>query len=148
MAYTEYKTNQQSNINIAETFRMAVKAPEVADRLFETYAQADAYVKDVNSSAIPGLILSIMNDPDTSVNGLYQVLPSETIVDEYGMPVLYLNKQGAVQPDWLETNPQSLSYIKHRPTTDYGSFTINPDGTVTETPYAEGYMDYEPPVNG
>ncbi len=146
MAYTEHKTDQQSNINIAETFRMAVKAPAIADRIFDTYEEADAYVKDVNSSATPGLILSIIND-DTSLNGLYQVLPSDTEHDSYGMPVLYLNKQGAVQSDWLETNTQSLAYIKHRPTTDYGTFTINSDGTVTGPPYAAGYMDYDSSLN-
>lgn len=147
-SYTEYKTEQQSNINFNESFKMGVKAPLVADRIFETFDQADAYVKDPKSSAIPGLILSVIHDDRTESggkdwNGLYVVVESSdpTDLDIYGKPVLYLKGQSFSQPDWWDDDIESTSHIKHKPTTDYGCFTINPDGTVTETPYAEGYMD-------
>ena len=145
--YQEYKTEQQSNINFNESFKMGVKAPLVADRIFETYAMADAYVKDQNSSAVAGLTLSVISDPNTdihgvSLNGIYQVVASTTERDPiYHKPVLYLTRASSVQSDWWDDDLTSLAHIKHKPTTDYGCFTINPDGTVTETPYAEGYMD-------
>lgn len=149
--YTEYKTPQQSNINLGETIRMTTKSPAVADRIFETYAQAEAYIHDEKSSAIAGLILSVIRDTtfdndNISRNGLYQVIESKTETIDGVHPLLYLERQTPVQSDWLETNTESMAYIKHKPTTDYGTFYIKEDGTVEETPYAEGYMDYEPPT--
>lgn len=92
--YNEHKTNQQSNINWGETFKMGVKAPVVADRIFDTYADADAYIKDVNSSAIAGLIISVINDGVN--NGIYYVNSDiYGTVDRCGNPVLYLYKQPA-----------------------------------------------------
>ena len=152
--YIEYKTSQQSNVNLGETTKMTTKAPAVADRIFQTYQQAWNYIRDIKSSATAGLILSVINDNniDTNgedLNGIYQVMESKNPedVDPTGHPLLYLSKQGPVQSDWLEEDELSMAYILHRPTCDYGTFTINPDGTVEETPYAEGYMDYVPPTN-
>ena len=143
--YNQYKLPQQSNIPIGETFEMTTKTPLEANRIFDTYERADAYVKDVTSSAFPGILLSVISDPDQDKNGMYRVVASLTEFDvTYGMPVLYLRREGSVQSDWLESDTTSPAYIKHRPTCDYGTFTINSDGTVTEPPFAAGYMDYNP----
>ena len=141
----EYMTTQQSDINFNESIKMGVKAPAIADRIFQTYADADAYLKDLNSSATAGLILSVINDnTGGTVNGIYMVKED---IDEYGEPYLHLIRQDSVQSDWLAFDQDDKSYIMHRPTMDFGTFTINDDGTVTEPPYAEGYMDYTPPTN-
>ena len=137
--YQEYKTPQQSNINFNESFKMGVKAPLIADRIFETYSQANAYVKDQASSAVAGLIVSVIKDGER--NGIYYV----NNVDETTVELALYRQE--TQSDWLETIKTSAAYIKHRPTTDYGCFAIDPNGVVTETPYAQGYMDYEPPEN-
>lgn len=132
--YVEYKTPQQSNITFGETIKMTTKSPAVADRIFETYAQANSYVKDQRTSACAGLIVSVINDG--ARNGIYFV---NYIQGQE--PELRLYAQGSSQSDWLEDDPELMSYIWHRPTTDFGSFYISAEGVVTETPYEDGFMD-------
>ena len=136
--YVEYKTDQQSNLNWGETFKMSVKAPAVADRIFKTWEMANAYVKDVNSSAVAGLILAVIQDGTR--NGIYFV--NYMVEGELELALYHLS---GTQSDWLEENESSMAYIMHRPTGDYGKFYIDSNDVVTETPYAEGYMDYTPP---
>jgi hypothetical protein len=52
---------------------MTGKAPAIAKRIFETLSDAQAYADDINDSAIAGLQLSVINDPDSSRNGIYFV---------------------------------------------------------------------------
>jgi hypothetical protein len=135
MSQYEYKSPQESNIAFGETIEMVVKAPLIADRIFDAYSQADAYVKNPRSSATPGLILSVINDPNVdvdghSLNGIYQVVQSSdpSDVDIYGMPVLYLERQSPVQSDWEVEDENDPAYIRNRPTSDYGVFTIGVSG--------------------
>ena len=51
---------------------MTGKAPAVAKRIFDTYADALAYANDVNDSAIEGLVLSVVADTEEK-NGVYFV---------------------------------------------------------------------------
>lgn len=73
----------QVNYGWGLSLNMTGKAPAVAKRIFDTYADALAYANDVNDSAIEGLTLSVVNDGDN--NGLYFVqqvatkeIPAET----------------------------------------------------------------------
>ena len=52
---------------------MTGKAPAIAQRIFETLSDAQAYADDVNDSAVAGLQLSVINDEDSSKNGVYFV---------------------------------------------------------------------------
>lgn len=69
----EYKTEKQVNYGWGLSLNMTGKAPAIAKRIFETLFDAQAYADDVNDSAIAGLQLSVINDPDSSKNGIYFV---------------------------------------------------------------------------
>ena len=71
--YSEYIFPDQENYGFGLTFKMPSKAPAIAKRIFATYDDASGYTADVKDSAIPGLALSVINDPDASKNGLYFV---------------------------------------------------------------------------
>lgn len=69
----EYKTEKQVNYGWGLSLNMTGKAPAIAKRIFETLSDAQAYADDVNDSAIAGLQLSVINDDDSSRNGIYFV---------------------------------------------------------------------------
>lgn len=63
----------QVNYGWGLTLNMTGKAPAISKRIFDTLADAQAYVDDANDSAIAGLQLSVIADTDTSKNGIYFV---------------------------------------------------------------------------
>lgn len=69
----EYKTEKQVNYGWGLSLNMTGKAPAIAKRIFETLEDAQAYADDANDSAIAGLQLSVINDNDSSKNGIYFV---------------------------------------------------------------------------
>ena len=78
MAYTDidngYMTCDQVNQNVAQTVRMTVRAPRIANRLFEKLDEAQAFVNNTGDTATAtnGLILSVFGDTEEK-NGIYQV---------------------------------------------------------------------------
>ena len=56
-------------------FKAAAKFPVIANRIFETLAQAQAYIESTaaDASAIPGLVLTVIEDTNTTNNGAYLV---------------------------------------------------------------------------
>lgn len=68
-----YVFDKQSNIGWGLTLKMPSKAPAVAKRIFDTLAHAQEYIDDVKDTAIEGLVLSVVADTDTSLNGAYFV---------------------------------------------------------------------------
>lgn len=66
-------TDKQSNMSWTITWKAAGRYPIVADRIYDTLADAQAYVDDLSAtaSAIPGLVLSVVNDEKN--NGIYFV---------------------------------------------------------------------------
>ena len=68
----EKKFGAQVNYGWGLSLNMTGKAPAVAKRIFDTYADALAYANDVNDSAIEGLVLSVVAD-DADKNGVYFV---------------------------------------------------------------------------
>lgn len=69
----EKKFGAQVNYGWGLTLNMTGKAPAVAKRIFDTYADALAYANDANDSAIEGLVLSVVADTDAALNGVYFV---------------------------------------------------------------------------
>ena len=63
----------QVNYGWGLSLNMTGKAPAVAKRIFDTYADALAYANDVDDSAIEGLVLSVVADTDDKLNGVYFV---------------------------------------------------------------------------
>ncbi|MCM1217713.1 MAG: hypothetical protein NC548_24740 [Lachnospiraceae bacterium] len=49
------------------------KFPVVAEQQWETLEDAMSFINDPDSNAIPGVILSVVNDPDEKNNGIYFV---------------------------------------------------------------------------
>lgn len=69
----EYKTDKQVNYGFGLSFEVTGKAPVVAKRIWETLADAQAYVDSATDTAIAGLQLTVINDTDASKNGVYFV---------------------------------------------------------------------------
>ena len=87
----EYKTEKQVNYGWGLSLEMTGKAPAIAKRIFETLSDAQSYADDINDSAIAGLQLSVINDEDSSKNGLYFV---KSIGDGTNAAVLELIGKG------------------------------------------------------
>ena len=80
MAYIDvekgYFTPAQSDLNWTQTFRMTLRAPAIANRIFDTLEHAQAYIDDYSdkASAIPGILLAVVEDTDADKNGIWEVL--------------------------------------------------------------------------
>ena len=74
MAYLDENNNfkGQNNLGWVFTFQPNGKYPVIDNRIFATKAGAEAYIADPTSSAIPGLILRVIEDT-TANNGAYLV---------------------------------------------------------------------------
>lgn len=70
---SEKQFKAQVNYGWGLSLNMTGKAPAVAKRIFDTYADALAYANDVNDSAVEGLKLSVVADSDSTKNGVYFV---------------------------------------------------------------------------
>lgn len=80
MAYIDpehgWFTPVQSDLNWAQTFRMTLRAPAIANRIFDTLAHAQAYIDDYSdkASAVPGIVLCVTSDSNIDNNGMWLVL--------------------------------------------------------------------------
>lgn len=80
MAYIDpehgWFTPVQSDLNWAQTFRMTLRAPAIANRIFDTLEHAQAYINDYSdkASAVPGILLAVVEDEDADKNGIWEVL--------------------------------------------------------------------------
>ena len=80
MAYIDkehgYFTPAQSDLNWAQTFRMTGRAPAIANRIFDTLEHAQEYINDYSdkASAVPGILLAVVEDTDADKNGIWEVL--------------------------------------------------------------------------
>lgn len=101
----------QVNYGWGLSLNMTGKAPAVAKRIFDTYADALAYVNDVNDSAIEGLVLSVVADTDASKNGLYFVSKIAT-ADHVG-ELVAVGGDVAADLAGLETRVKTLEDIDH-----------------------------------
>lgn len=73
------KFENQTNLGWTFAFEANGKYPMIANRIFSTKADIDAFIANVSETgtAIPGLILRVIEDPDTTNNGAYLVEKSD-----------------------------------------------------------------------
>lgn len=89
MAYIDAEhgwfTPVQSDLNWAQTFRMTLRAPAIANRIFDTLEHAQAYIDDYSdkASAVPGILLAVVEDTNDDKNGIWEVL---TVKDSKSAP--------------------------------------------------------------
>lgn len=72
-----YMFDVQSDLPWTQTNRMTLRAPAIANRIFDTLAHAQAYIDDISpkASAVPGLLLSVFADTlNDKNNGFYRVV--------------------------------------------------------------------------
>ena len=71
----ELKTLKQSNTTWPSTFKASNRFPIVANRVFATLANAQAYVDDTaaDASAYAGIVLAVVQDTTAKNNGVYYV---------------------------------------------------------------------------
>jgi hypothetical protein len=70
-----YIIQNQGNTPWAQTFRMTIQAPAIANRIFDTKAHAEAFINDsaTTASAVVGLVLSVIGDSDEGNNCIWRV---------------------------------------------------------------------------
>ena len=82
-------TLNQSNKPWTLTWKASGRYPIVADRIYSTLAQAQAYVDDksATASAIPGLVISVVDDAIAKNNGVYYVESIANSKADAGFPI-------------------------------------------------------------
>lgn len=107
MAYTEHKTATQVNYGWNLSWEATGKFPIIAKRIWKTLADAQAYVDDPNGTACEGLVLSVINDPTASNNGVYFV---QSIGDGTNAGVLV--KQGGASEEVMNEISSAIEGLK------------------------------------
>lgn len=107
MAYSEYKTGSQVNYGWNLSWEATGKFPIIAKRIWKTLADAQGYVDDPNGTACAGLVLSVINDPNASNNGVYFV---QSIGD--GTTAGVLVKQGGASEEVMNEISAAIEGLK------------------------------------
>ena len=70
-----YMFAAQANLGMAQTLRLTMRMPSVANRIFDTKQHAQNFIDDISTkaSAIEGLILTVFKDENFGNNGIYYV---------------------------------------------------------------------------
>lgn len=92
------------------TFQMTGKFPLLAKRIFPTYAAAEAYINDLNDTAIPGIILTVVDDTTESNNGAYFVKSVKTSDGNSGLLV----KMGSETVSDLQALTQRVTALENK----------------------------------
>lgn len=92
------------------TFQMTGKFPLLAKRIFPTYAAAKAYIDNLNDTAIPGIILTVVEDTTESNNGAYFVKSVE--LSEAAPNGLSLVKMGSETVSDLQALTQRVTALE------------------------------------
>ena len=147
------------------TFQMTGKFPLLAKRIFPTKSAAEAYINDLNDTAIPGIILTVVDDTTESNNGAYFVksvktseggdngllvkMGSETVSDLQALTQRVENLEGKVFKVVLTTGQFGKDY---KPTIENPDKDItylvpvnNPDGTPSNQYIEWNYIESENP---
>ena len=147
------------------TFQMTGKFPLLAKRIFPTKSAAEAYINDLNDTAIPGIILTVVEDTTESNNGAYFVksvktseggdngllvkMGSETVSDLQALTQRVENLEGKVFKVVLTTGQFGKDY---KPTIENPDKDItylvpvnNPDGTPSNQYIEWNYIESENP---
>lgn len=152
------------------TFQMTGKFPLLAKRIFPTYAAAKAYIDNLNDTAIPGIILTVVEDTTESNNGAYfvksvelsEVAPnglslvkmgSETVSDLQALTQRVKNLEDKVFKVVLTTGqfnestyvPETSTIPNLDPDVTYLVPVNNPDGTPSNQYIEWSYIESENP---
>lgn len=147
------------------TFQMTGKFPLLAKRIFPTKDAAEAYINDLNDTAIPGIILTVVDDTTESNNGAYFVksvktseggngllvkMGSETVSDLQALTQRVTALEGKVFKKVLvdgEFNSETLMPTISNPDKDitYLVPVNNPDGTPSNQYIEWNYIESENP---
>ena len=79
-----YFVRKQSDLQWVQTFRMTLRSPAVANRIFDTKQHAIDFINDTSdtASAVEGLILAVYKDETFGNNGLYFVKSIKELVED------------------------------------------------------------------
>lgn len=112
----EHYFTGQSNMGMSNTLKMARPVPAIADRIFDKLADIEEFIQYQYTSAIPGLILSVIDD-DTN-NGIYQVVIDSTKPNN--MDVVRIDNDTSVSiKSYIQGTP-----VEESSTTDYIDISV------------------------
>ena len=135
----ELKTLKQSNTTWPSTFKASNRFPIVANRVFATLANAQAYVDDTaaDASAYAGIVLAVVQDTTAKNNGVYYVQSVAMAEGEKGTLV----KVGGTETETAENYSAAKELSK---TLVVGQLIkVASDETIGESTYQKGFYIVE-----
>ncbi len=124
---------------------MTGKAPAVAKRIWNTYADALAYVNDYKDSAIEGLRLTVIADPDKKKNGVYYIEKAGTSKKEGGVDVAnndgILSKVGPIYTQTATNYSEAMTFANEW--TVGQLIKVSSEQTIGEQTYRAGFYIVE-----
>lgn len=135
----ELKTLKQSNTTWPSTFKASNRFPIVANRVFATLANAQAYVDDTaaDASAYAGIVLAVVQDTIAKNNGVYYVQSVAMAEGEKGTLV----KVGGTETETAESYSVAKELSK---TLVVGQLIkVISDETIGESTYQKGFYIVE-----
>ena len=69
----ENKYQGVATVGWTSSFNPLKKGPVIAKRIWDTYAEMEAYLANAADSAVPGLLMSVISDSNSAKNGAYLV---------------------------------------------------------------------------
>lgn len=144
----ELKTLKQSNTTWPSTFKASNRFPIVANRVFATLANAQAYVDDTaaDASAYAGIVLAVVQDAIAKNNGVYYVQSHAVETDDLenypnGVIPGKLIKVGGTETEIVENYSAAKELSK---TLVVGQLIkITSDETIGESTYQKGFYIVE-----
>ena len=135
----------QSNYGWGLSLNMTGKAPAVAKRIWNTYADALAYVNDYKDSAIEGLRLTVIADPDKKKNGVYYIEKAGTSKKEGGVDVAnndgILSKVGPIYTQTATNYSEAMTFANEW--TVGQLIKVSSEQTIGEQTYRAGFYIVE-----
>lgn len=135
----------QSNYGWGLSLNMTGKAPAVAKRIWNTYADALAYVNDYKDSAIEGLRLTVIADSDKKKNGVYYIEKAGTSKKEGGVDVAnndgILSKVGPIYTQTATNYSEAMTFANEW--TVGQLIKVSSEQTIGEQTYRAGFYIVE-----
>ena len=144
-----YVFDVQSDLPWTQTNRMTLRAPAIANRIFDTLAHAQAYIDDISpkASAVGGLVLSITKEQDPKKNGLYRVVSYKVgntpgVLERVGFNVIHdVNNLTTDLASFTEQGVYFIRNISATPKKTYTLYvTIDNNTVIQELVGADGYQ--------
>jgi antitoxin component YwqK of YwqJK toxin-antitoxin module len=135
----ELKTLKQNNTSWPLTFKASNRFPIVANRVFATLENAQAYINDTaaDASAYPGIVLAVVQDDIAKNNGVYYVQSVAMTEGESGVLV----KVGGTETETADKYSEAVELSK---TLVVGQLIkVANDETIGELTYQAGFYIVE-----